>query len=401
MTGQIMMRDSVGLLSKINFDGTEYINIDISKTGSHFASLKKTFRIYSVTDRKNIGQSSEVYILNFASEEFILSEQMKINKSYSGLYSDVVIDILMNKLNVSEEKMGGVFESSLGLNDIVIPNYKPITAILWCQNRALDIDQNPSFLFFENVNGFNFVSLSSLNSNPIAIPLNFRPKNVAGSRNGEKGQGILGVQSSTVTEQVNILNRVSKGIDASSFLAFDTLTNSYGVYQKNIADTLGNMKPIDDVESLNFSLSTDRDGISNINLYDSHVILRHTDSLSTGSSYIKKRMPYFKPEGMEKIIAQRKAIIYSLMMKQITCVLPGNFTLAAGTKVDLQYPDYSFKDMKSDNIDASLAGKYLITDTRHIITYEKHSTIINVGSAYSQQPIIAGTSNAQREAMNG
>jgi hypothetical protein len=396
MSGNILIRDAVGLMRKINFDGTEYLKIDISKTKDDFASIKKTFRIYSVSDRKNIGQSSEVYVLNFVSEEFILSEQMKVNRSYSGLYSDFVLDILMNKLNTSEEKLGGIFESSLGLNDIVIPNYKPLTAILWCQNRALDINQMPSFLFFENVNGYNFVSLSRLNESP-AIPINFKPKNISDSKPGE----ILGVQASTVTEQVNVLNRVSKGVDASSYLGFDTLTGSYGVFQRNIGDVLSNIKSPDKTENINFSIYSDRDGNKNINSYDSHVILRHTDSFATTSSYIKKRMPYMKPENMEKVIAQRKAILFSLMMKQITCVLPGNFTLAVGTKVDLQYPDYSMKDKKSDNIDPTLAGKYLIVDSRHMITQDKHSTMINVASAYSQQPLITSESNSQKMAMNG
>ena len=47
MSGNILIRDSVGLSGKLLFDGSESILIDISKfAGSDIASFKKAYRIY-------------------------------------------------------------------------------------------------------------------------------------------------------------------------------------------------------------------------------------------------------------------------------------------------------------------------------------------------------------------
>ena len=56
MSGNIVIRDAIGLSQKLYFDGSELINIDISKSDESLAvtNMKKTFRIYKQSDRKNI-----------------------------------------------------------------------------------------------------------------------------------------------------------------------------------------------------------------------------------------------------------------------------------------------------------------------------------------------------------
>ena len=62
MSGNIVIRDAIGLSQKLYFDGSELINIDISKSDESLAvtNMKKTFRIYKQTDRKNLNQTSEI-----------------------------------------------------------------------------------------------------------------------------------------------------------------------------------------------------------------------------------------------------------------------------------------------------------------------------------------------------
>ena len=91
MSGNILIRDGVGLASKINFDGSETIEVDIVKDndmtnssdsvrpGSQFMSFSRKFTIYKLTDRKVVNQNSELYTLHFVSPEFILSEQKKVH----------------------------------------------------------------------------------------------------------------------------------------------------------------------------------------------------------------------------------------------------------------------------------------------------------------------------------
>jgi hypothetical protein len=105
MSGNIVIRDAVGFASKISFDGSEYIEIDISKDGdSPFTMFyKKRFVIYKLTDRKELNQRSEIYTLHFVSEEFILSEQKKLRQTFKGTYYEMVMRILNDHLHVPFE----------------------------------------------------------------------------------------------------------------------------------------------------------------------------------------------------------------------------------------------------------------------------------------------------------
>jgi hypothetical protein len=96
ISGDIIINDAIGLSSKLLIDGTEIILIDIDK-GEGLFRLKRAFRVYKQTDRKNINQTSESYVLKFASEEIILSEQQLIAEAYKGTYTDTVKKILSNK----------------------------------------------------------------------------------------------------------------------------------------------------------------------------------------------------------------------------------------------------------------------------------------------------------------
>ena len=95
ISGNIVVRDGVGLSEKLYFDGSDYIHINISKSGEgELTNFKRTFRIYKQTDRKNINQSSEMYVLHFVSEEFIYSLQQKINQAFTGTYNESAAIIL-------------------------------------------------------------------------------------------------------------------------------------------------------------------------------------------------------------------------------------------------------------------------------------------------------------------
>ena len=76
--GDILINDAVGLSSKLLLDGGEYLSMEILKDEESGATtFKKTFRIYRQSNRENMNQNSEIYILHFASEEMIFSEQKK------------------------------------------------------------------------------------------------------------------------------------------------------------------------------------------------------------------------------------------------------------------------------------------------------------------------------------
>ena len=94
MSGNIVVKDGIGFASKINFDGSEYVHIKVSKDADDSSqprmNFDKRFVIYKQTDRKQLNQSSEMYTLHFVAEEFILSCQKKIRQVFKGNYTDII-----------------------------------------------------------------------------------------------------------------------------------------------------------------------------------------------------------------------------------------------------------------------------------------------------------------------
>ena len=163
MSGNIVINDAIGLSSKLLFDGSESLLITIKKDkDSDILTFKKAFRIYKQTERQSSKPGLESYLLHFTSDELMYSDQQRINQSYETNYSKIVERILVDYLKVSKNNLGGTYEFSSGIQKIVIPNLRPLEAIEWCAKRALDSKQSPNFMFFQNVAGFNFATLSTL-----------------------------------------------------------------------------------------------------------------------------------------------------------------------------------------------------------------------------------------------
>ena len=91
MSGKILISDATGLSSRLMFDGSEVLLIDITKTSdSDVGQFRKAFRIYKQTDRVSVSERQENYILSFVSDELIFSDQQRVNQAYKMTYMEMV-----------------------------------------------------------------------------------------------------------------------------------------------------------------------------------------------------------------------------------------------------------------------------------------------------------------------
>ena len=127
MSGNILIRDSVGFLQQIFIDGSEFINIQLTKSKDDdlnvATSFNKSFRIYKITDRFPNSMTSESYILHFMSEEYIYSEQQKVEQAFEGTYNQMAFIVLTKYLKVPTSKNKiGLIEKTRGLHSVVVPS---------------------------------------------------------------------------------------------------------------------------------------------------------------------------------------------------------------------------------------------------------------------------------------
>lgn len=398
MSGNILIRDAAGLSGSLLFDGSESILIDIAKdSNSDIGSFRKAFRIYKQSTRKNEGLNSELYTLHFCSDELMYSDQQRINQSYDNTYGKVVEKILEDYLGVPAGESGGIFEDTVGIRNVVIPNLRPIEAIEWCAKRSLDKKQAPNYLFFQNLVGFNFAPLSMLLTQEDILDVTFKLKNQS---NSNPFSEISSARAFEVVTQSDSISKQRSGVNAGQFIGFDPLTRTTAKKEIGYGDVDATMDKAND--NPNASIIKNRGGVSNIEAYDSKKTLSFFSLAQNFSNYIKEKDPtsLSKLDNTESWMFQRKAIIDNLMSKRLKIAMPGNFQLTSGFNVNVDAPIFGKKFKGDDNEDKSLSGKYLIVASRQIIGYEKHETIIEVATTSSDVEVSESSPQQQEDLLS-
>lgn len=369
VSGNIVIVDSLGLNHIFKFDGTEFLKIEASKKQDDL-KIKKVFRIYKESDRRNNNMNSETYVLHFVSDEFVFSQQQTINKYYTGTYSEIVQLILEEKLGVTVNNY--TVEQSSGIREIVVPNLKPMDAMIWCSKRALNKFNMPNFMFFENFYGYNFVSLSTLkNQNPV-MTVFFEPKNITNS----VGREFFGARDLETITQFDYLDNLMSGVYSGTFIGFDPLTRIIveqpvsfdDIFKDNNLNKTANLPK--DINSENL-LNTQMIGSKRV-VYPTHIARSNTSYVLDNdkkSLNLKETPEYFS--------LQRRAILKHLYSQRIKIALPGNFALTSGVTLNISKQKSSYYDEK-ENVDDSLFGKYLVVAVRHILGNNKHETILEL-----------------------
>ena len=388
ISGDIIINDAIGLSSQLLIDGSEILLIDVDKGGGFFR-MSKAFRIYKQMDRKNNNQTSESYVLKFASEEIILSEQQLINECYKGTYTSSVKKILNNKLKVLVPNLiEKNFEKSYGAIDIVIPGLKPFDAINWMAKRAIDSKGQPTFVFFQNVEGYNFTTLSKIMQQTPIFDVNFDIKNL----HGENAKAeLIGARAMEVMTQFDFIKSTQAGVFAGTFVGIDPLTRQVKTEKKNFDDVFMNTRHGN--ENPNLPVEINKLGKTNYQMTDSRVVYYLTTGQRPQSEYIKTNEPYSLQvdDVPQKYTYARKALFQNFTTQRLKIVLPGNFLISPGKTINLEVPTRSFNSKAGDNHDSTLRGKYAILSTRHIIKYNMFETVAEVVTDSSAKPVVAAS----------
>jgi hypothetical protein len=368
--GSLLIIDTFSL-AKILRTGSCFVSLSLSRTGREDFVLRRNFRIYKQEKRKANSPNSELYVLYFCSEELILSEQTRVSRGYTDTYTDIAYSILRNYLGIPENKC--IVSDTDGVKNVVIPSLRPLDALAWCATRAVNYQNIPDILFFENKNGFNFISLADLYGQN-SVPINFSVKNISVSN--DPRSEYLGAKNSEITRQFNLLESIRKGTYSSSIFGYDLITGTFfrqdiksDYYKRN--PKLNNGKLIPTVSNKN--------GVFIDEAHDSKRTILVTDSQYKLSNYAKSKDPNNNLHEPELSLAHRSSVLSFLTTKKMKILLPGNFGLSVGMLVDLIYPKRGNLN-NDEQDDTSFSGRQLIMALRHVITPSQHETAIEVAS---------------------
>jgi hypothetical protein len=403
ISGYIMVTESNAYAELLALNGNEFLELTFTKYDEPNNTISKKFRVYSMDKRKLAANMyTEVYTLQFCSEELMLSEQYKISKSYPNeSVSQVITDICINDLGISRNKLN--IDDSYGIYSFIVPNLKPIDAINWLSNYARP---NPPFpgadmLFYENKNGFNFKSLQTLtDGQDVTIYNTYRydPKNANEKNLTEE---VFNVTTYEILNSYDSLNAINSGMFANQLISVDILTrrkittnfdyfqywndpNSGGLNKYPVTNNVQNRfgKKLNETSQATLKLV-----FSNFDDANNAVVRSNPGSVAH-NIFAETYIPY------------RTAQLALANYTRLKISVPGDPMLTVGTIIRF---DLLSKDPSSSDVDKFYSGLYLITAVRHMITQNDYKTVLEVAkeSVRTKYPDVDSESTTWKNVVKG
>jgi hypothetical protein len=159
-----------GIIGTVGPDGKELIGPFNKSDNTGIINL--TFKVYKITDNIMLNQGLRSYKLHLVSNEYIINLKQKIQKATlnPATLEPQKISTVVRKLYAQFFGLNGkkiFIEPTRNLVNLVIPNYSPFKSFNFLASRAVSAGQQAvgsSFVFYETVTGYFFVSLETLMS---------------------------------------------------------------------------------------------------------------------------------------------------------------------------------------------------------------------------------------------
>lgn len=394
ISGEIVIQDALGLISGYTFNGTEFLEIQLKKTRDDGVFYSRNFRVYKIKKRAT-GDSNnyEVYTLVFCSEEFLLSEQYRISKSFKGQQiSTIISKIFSDYLKVSKNGGKPVYiEETMGTYDFIMPNKKLFETINWLSTYAKTSDSVGDMVFFENSKGYFFVTLSTLFKTTPYTTFRFDPKNVSVDMN----QKLRNVTDFEVLDFYDTLAATTNGTFANKVITLNVLqrkvNRTSGVFNYgNYLTISSNLNPNPVINNYK-----NRHGVTMFEMPPVTVpgleagCLRLSPSNADDKNYegvIQKNAvdSIANDINIERYMPNRVARMALANYMRIKVTIPGDPNLTVGKVVNFETfkikpTTYSEGGSNSSReLDPLYSGKYLVTAVRHIVKNNEYITVMEM-----------------------
>jgi hypothetical protein len=359
ISGSLILRESLDLLNIFPFAGEEQLELEVSTPSLEKGNIKGTFYIYKMTDRELLGEKSVVYQLHFISPEAIIDINKKVSRVFGDKPETIVDYLVRDDINGLQSKKSLKFEESNRHIKFISNFWSPIKSIHYATSGAVNQNNSPSYVFFENRDGFNFVSLESLYSSNVYQEFTYdkytRDNRKDGSDIKNVGEDYKRIDSVSVPVVVDYLDRIRNGMFSSKMLSYDMTKKQYNVKPYTLFDNFAGAKHLNE-----FNVSSDK-AIFRTN----SMVIDYPRANSTFSGY--GDATNYRNE------QKRISLMKSAEANKLQIVVPGRCDYTVGQKVNVRlYKVEPLSKTDTDNLDKMLSGNYLVAAVNHYINRERH-----------------------------
>lgn len=338
ITGRLMLVEPLSILEDLPISGNEVLEITFSDPAQQYV-FKKVLVVTKIENMKN-DRNTTGMSMYLSSRIFLENRKHLLSMSYNQPGAEIV-ESIVKKTMALEDSL--IVEPTKYDRQVVFPGYRPLEAIRYIANTSISAtaknDLAGGYLFFEDKNGFNLVTVQWLKEN--------RPKHPIKKYSAK--ENIRRTDDNNVREDLfntvyNVYDMIDNGIHACTIHKHDIIN-----------------KTID--QEIFYRQNGD-----NICMGAEHT--RYSDAKHYYTSVNYDR---------ENIAAVLKMRGHNSRYDQLTysAEIPGNLQINVGDIAVLYFP--SFKTGLNDD-NKQLPEEYLITYIKHVITNEGYQMFLELAA---------------------
>ena len=362
ITGKMTFRDTFDLPRILGRSGRDLMRLHITTPiiSDNKLDIQGTYLVYKAGERELVRDRTQMYNLYFISVEALFDMQTQISKKFSGT-SDEIVKEICEKYLQTQKKVS--VDQSREQIQYVSNFWTPTKNFEFLCQHSRTPDDDSTFLFFENRDGFSFKTVTNISKEPIiqaffssdySIDVADGEKYNAGeiSRNPTKDYRVIH-GSFRVRNLYDFMSAYQNGAIASKMTTYDITKKKvdfpeYRMSSKGILNENSIYRPDVIAASVPIRLSMMKHFSSNSNQKN-----------STNSGYLQSRI----------------AEMTSLNGSKIEIDVYGRTDYTVGKKVSLSVnatmPIDASTDL-SDSEDLNYSGFYLITAIAHTFNRSAH-----------------------------
>lgn len=357
-SGKLILKDAQEVTNLLPLIGEEIVRISLQTPSlKEEDGYKGEFYIYKMGDRMKISERETAYVLHFISKEAIVDLNKKISKAYSGKVSDIVKQVVTEDIGLETKKNLNVEDTS-NITKYISNFWSPTRNLQYLCENAVNIEGSPSYIFFENKYGLNFLSLESMYSN---APLHQKfiwdnysaDINKTGSSEKNITRDYQRVLELNTPETFNYMDRLKSGMYGAELITYDLLTKQY----THIA-----YKP-------NFE---EHKHLNQYPMWSDNLVSRPRSTIIQDHRYYNN-FDGFDDVTNSKTIQKRTSLLAQAEAFKLEINVFGRTDYSAGQKVYLEVPRSSQISKDDPNWEDKVhSGYYVISAICHSITRESH-----------------------------
>ena len=372
LTGSVILVDGQGLPDCLPLCGEEYVYVEwtvpISAT-----RIQQLFRVVRLTDRTYPTEEFTRYTLHLAAVEMVSDVTQRLSMGFQNQPVSTMAQTILQTQFPGSIKLAGLdLEPTTTPTDVLVGQMSPLQAMNLMASRAESADGTiANWLFWENLTGWHFRSLSSLfGQTPVT-----RLSTVYGNlTDPDPLAAFRHTESLAQQTGFDVLRNLASGFYANRTILHDIIRGGYVQSDTNYLEDFGTRPHTVTGGASAYPLC--RPAQQTVLNPQTSQMLIPANSLATQDALLTSQDPSMRATHVDRIMEHRVRQLLEIRQRVSLVTVPGHPDLQAGVMVDLQYPtpryrvgqDSTSQTAYQKQSDPFLSGPHVVLAVRHILT---------------------------------